>query len=100
MGKLERIEENCINKKLILLKEQYGANSVKISELENQLKIKKDNLLREKLRDIKIFECLNAEKPTPLLLSLAKKANTNESVNVIKDSLVRLFLTIRTEMSI
>jgi hypothetical protein len=73
LGKLERIEENSINKKLSLLKEQYEVNSKKISELENRLKIKKDNLLREKLRDIKIFECLNAEKPTPLLLGLVKK---------------------------
>ncbi len=58
LGKLERIEENSINKKLGLLKEQYELNAKKISKLENHMKIKKDNLLKEKLRDIKIFECL------------------------------------------
>ncbi len=55
------------------LKINYSQNANIITEIENKLKIKKDLLLRDKLKDIKIFECLNAEKATPLLLNIAKK---------------------------
>jgi hypothetical protein len=67
LGKLGRIEENALQKKLESLKTNYSQNASVISGIENKLKIKKDLLLRDKLKDIKIFECLNAEKATPRL---------------------------------
>jgi hypothetical protein len=33
---------------------------------------------------MKIFECLNAEKPTPMFLNLAKKTKTNHKLENIK----------------
>jgi hypothetical protein len=38
------------------------------------------------MKDIKFFECLNAEKATPLLVSLAKKSVCNESLDIIRDN--------------
>jgi hypothetical protein len=35
---------------------------------------------------MKIFECLNAEKPTPMFLNLAKKNRTNQKLECIKNT--------------
>jgi hypothetical protein len=73
------------NSDLIALKQGYLLNSHEISKLENELKLQFDSDLRERMKDIKIFECLNAEKATPLLVSLAKKSVCNESLDIIRD---------------
>ncbi len=65
---------------------QDDQNYIWISELENILKLERDSKLKEKLKDIKIFECLNAETATPLLLDLAKKTSSLDSVTNIRDS--------------
>jgi hypothetical protein len=93
LGKLKNIEENVMLKRLSLLKENYETNYHAIFELENTLKIRKDNALRDRLKDIKIFECLNAEKATPLLLGLAKKSNSTDSLTNIKQNNGDAFLT-------
>jgi hypothetical protein len=43
-------------------------------------------MLRDKVKDVKIFECLNAEKATPLLLNLAKKTGSGDNLNNICDN--------------
>jgi hypothetical protein len=85
LNRLTTIYENCVAKRLEVLKMHYEQNSLAIAELENILKIKNDNRLKEKLKDITIFECLHAEKATPLLLDLAKKTSALESVSNVKD---------------
>jgi exonuclease III len=86
LGKLSRIEDIGLGKQLEFLRKDYCENAKHIAEIENRLKIKKDTLLREKVKDIKIFECLNAEKATPLLLNLAKKTGTGDNLNNICDA--------------
>ncbi len=56
--------------RLVSLKKDYNANSGTIAEVESEIKVIRDCDLRERIRDIKIFECLNAEKATPLFVSL------------------------------
>ncbi len=43
-------------------------------------------MLRDKVKDVKIFECLNAEKATPLLMNLAKKTGNGDSLSNICDN--------------
>jgi hypothetical protein len=86
LGKLDRIEDLTLGKQLEMLKTEYNTNATQIAEIENRLKIKRDIKLREKIKDCKIFECLNAEKATPLLLNLAKKTGSGDSLNNIRDN--------------
>jgi exonuclease III len=87
LGKLGRIEDIALGKQLEILKVDYPNNALLIAEIENRLKIKSDNLLREKIKDVKIFECLNAEKATPLLLNLAKKTGSGDRIsNICEDN--------------
>jgi hypothetical protein len=58
--------------KLDILKQDYLANGEQIRITEKELLTIHDNDLRDRILDIKIFECLNAEKATPLMVSLAK----------------------------
>ncbi len=41
--------------------------------------------MQAKAKTMKIFECLNAEKPTPMFLNLAKKTKTNQKLESIRD---------------
>ncbi len=36
-----------------------------------------------KVRNIKIFDCLNAEKPSPMLFNLARVSNSNKKLSTI-----------------
>jgi hypothetical protein len=84
LSRLSKCYERALAKKLISLKEDYVGNRVMIADIENMLKIRLDNTLREKIKDVKIFECLNAEKASPLLLDLAKKSTAGESLDIIR----------------
>jgi exonuclease III len=85
LSRLNKCYEQALSKNLLLLKDDYAGNREAIADIENILKIRSDNTLREKIKDIKIFECLNAEKATPLLLDLAKKSGAGESLDTIRD---------------
>jgi hypothetical protein len=70
------------------LKENFEQNSVQIALLEQKIKDLKDNEIKLKLRDTKVFEYLHAEKATPLLLDLAKKnsKDTEKLENILDDA--------------
>jgi hypothetical protein len=85
LSRLNKCYEQALSKNLLLLKDDYVVNRDAIADIENILKIRADNSLRDKIKDIKIFECLNAEKATPLLLDLAKKSGGGESLDNIRD---------------
>ncbi len=72
--------------RLAFLKKDYNANSGTIAEVESEIKVIRDCDLRERIRDIKIFECLNAEKATPLFVSLSKKSQKKENLDCIVDN--------------
>jgi hypothetical protein len=59
LSRLNKCYELALSKKLLLLKDDYVGNREAIADIENILKIRLDNTLREKIKDIKIFECLN-----------------------------------------
>jgi hypothetical protein len=53
----------------------------------------RDSRLKEKLKDIKIFECLNVVKATPLLLDLTKKTSSLDWITNVRDSNGRDFVS-------
>jgi hypothetical protein len=86
--KLLFIEKEKIRKlelRLEDLKKNFERNFESIFDTEKKLqKIRSDDL-NNKLRDLRIFECLNAEKASPHFLNIAKKSNQEASINDIKN---------------
>jgi hypothetical protein len=85
LARNKKIKIDSLTEKLNALKLDYEGNSGVIFELENNLRIITDCDLREKAKDIKILECLQAEKATPLLVDLAKRPSSREGLENIKD---------------
>jgi exonuclease III len=65
LSRNKKIKIENLAEKLKALKLDYINNSNEIFELENKLRIIIDCDLRERARDIKLLECLQAEKATP-----------------------------------
>ncbi len=68
------------------LKANYEENANEILTLENILNEIVHKNVQAKVKSMKIFECLNAEKPTPMFLNLAKKTKSNQKLENIKKS--------------
>jgi hypothetical protein len=81
--RLKCIDTKTLETRLEGLKEDYGANAEEIGSIENQLKLIRECELRERTRDMKVFECLNAEKVTPVLLDLAKRGTGDDRLDNI-----------------
>ena len=83
-----RKNENAAKSRLVnrlnTLKSDYAANWEEIIGLEDQLTSIVDKELFEKAKTMKIFECINAEKPTPLFMSLARCRSTSKKLAAIK----------------
>jgi len=58
------------------LKVDFEENFVRIFKLEKEIGKIRDENLRDKLKNLKIFEGLNAEKASPHFLSIAKKSKS------------------------
>ncbi len=61
-------------KKVEELKKNFDANFDQIFKLEREIGKIRDTSLRDKLCNLKIFECLNAEKASPHFLTISKKS--------------------------
>jgi hypothetical protein len=76
--------ENSLISRLVArlneLKLDYDLNAEQIYNVESELLEIIDKDIMEKL---KIFECLNAEKPTPLFMSLARCRSTAKKLSAI-----------------
>jgi len=72
-------------KKLEDLKRNFDINFDEIFKIEKKLAKIRDEELRDKLMDLKIFECLNAERSSPHFLDIAKKSKKESSIENIKD---------------
>jgi hypothetical protein len=81
--KVENIEKSTIITRLNKLKADYITNSEAISMLETQLNAIIDAETLLKVRSMKLFSCLNAEKPTPIFLSLARSSNAGTNLSCI-----------------
>jgi hypothetical protein len=79
--------ENTLKSRLVNrlneLKLDFNNNQDTIYETENELLMILDKEVSEKAKTIKIFECLNAEKPTPIFMNLARCRNTSKRLSAI-----------------
>jgi Reverse transcriptase (RNA-dependent DNA polymerase) len=66
------------------LKINFQVNEAEIFRLENELNDLSETDLKAKIDNLKIFENLNSEKPTPLFLNLCKNRSL-DSIEKIKD---------------
>lgn len=66
------------------LKGNYNANRLRKTEIEKTLSSIYDMEVRDKLQDLKKFERLNDEKPTPHFLNLAKKSKPDRLTVVLE----------------
>ncbi len=65
------------------LKKDFNANSSAIYEIESRLGKIVDAETLLKVRSMKLFSCLNSEKPTPMFLSLARSSNAGSNLSCI-----------------
>ncbi len=82
--KTENKEKSLIITRLNKLKVNYEVNSFEICRLEEKLKQILDTETLLKVRSMKMFSCLNGERPTPLFLSLAKSSNKSSNLSAIR----------------
>jgi exonuclease III len=82
--KMENMEKSLIVSELNILRKDYGNNSDTIAALENRLKHILDTETLLKVRSMKLFSCLNDERPTPLFLSLARSSNKSINLSLIR----------------
>jgi exonuclease III len=85
LTRFRKLFVGTIENKLTALKDDFLNNNTQIGQLENIFKNHNDMVLRERTLDMKIFECLHAEKVSPLLLNLAKKGHGCDKLSNIKN---------------
>jgi hypothetical protein len=67
------------------LKKDYAMNQGDIAIFEQELKSIINAKVLIKVKSMKLFSCLNSEKPTPIFLSLARASNTFSKLDNILD---------------
>ena len=68
------------------LRDNFHKNSGAFFQAEKDLGKICDNEVRDKLQDLKIFKILNAEKPSPHFIDIAKKTANIEKLSDICDT--------------
>jgi exonuclease III len=91
-SKIKSARTRLITNDLNVLKKNYTVNFLAIQELERQLTNLRDVELSAKLNEIKIFDHLHNEKPSPLFLTLLRKG-VDDSLHCILDDNGEQFLT-------
>jgi exonuclease III len=84
--KTENLKKSISVKRLIDLHRDFKINEDDIVKAETELNTLLDAELSAKVKSMKLFTCLNNEKPTPLFLNLAKTSNSGKSMSVIGKS--------------
>jgi len=82
----KRLQVTSYEKKLSDLKTDFVLNANEISNTETILKNIKELDLLNQLRDLKIFECLSAERASQRFLNIAKKTAPEASLNDLKNN--------------
>jgi hypothetical protein len=85
MKKIENCRISLITKKLNTLKTDYVTNQKEIFQLETVLTGIREENLELKVRNMKIFEHLHNERPSPLFLNLVKDRNVKKLSCVLGD---------------
>jgi exonuclease III len=83
--KKDNVRKNMLIKKIHSLKSNYAINAEEISLNENLLNEIINKEVVAKVKSMKIFECLNAEKPTPMFLNLARVSNSDKKLASVCD---------------
>jgi exonuclease III len=83
--KVRNARSNAITKSLNELKNDHKINHGRISELESELCELREAALRSKIQEMKLFENLHNERPSPLFLNLIKKSNNNNLSRIARD---------------
>ncbi len=83
INRLKNLKKSRIVSKLNSLKSDYNANFDRISALEDELNVIINTETLLKVKTMKIFSCLNSERPSPIFLSLARTSNANAQLNSI-----------------
>jgi hypothetical protein len=82
--KTETAKKSTLIKTLDSLKKNYTENFERINTLEIELNALIEQKVQKKVKAMKIFECLNAEKATPHFLNLAKSTQKNVKLENIR----------------
>jgi hypothetical protein len=85
LRKVEASKISAITKRLNFLKGHYDKNQAEIFELEQILGNFRDDDLASKIQNLKIFEHLHNERPSPLFLNLIRCGNNNDKLSHVKD---------------
>ena len=78
-------------KKLELLKKDYGANILKITELESKINLEISAQLKKQIQNNLAFDILNGEKITPLFTKLLKVNNEKFNLSDIRSDTNAIF---------
>ncbi len=97
--RLANLKQSRLVQQLNVLKEDYVTNQENIANLENELNNIIDAEVLLKVKSMKLFSCLNSEKPTPIFLSLARSSNSSSKLENILDDFGAPFASneVRTE---
>jgi hypothetical protein len=97
--KLANLKQSRLVQQINALKENYIGNQDEIATLEQELNSIVNSEVLLKVRSMKLFSCLNSEKPTPIFLSLARAGNSSSRLDNILDDQGTPFVSdeIRTE---
>ncbi len=79
---MKNLKKSRIVSELNSLKTEYDVNFDRLSALEDELNVINTETLL-KVKSMKIFSCLNSEKPSPIFLSLARTSNANAQLKSI-----------------
>jgi hypothetical protein len=76
----------ALNRSLSLLKADYTLNCDEIFRIESELSIIRDHELSSKIKEIKLFDHIHNEKPSPLYLNLIRKTSGEDLSGIRGDN--------------
>jgi hypothetical protein len=84
--KVEQCRTSLLTRRLNMLKCDYVSNQHEIFQLESALTEMREDDLRLKIHNMKIFEHLHNERPSPLFLNLIKRNNETSLSGICDDN--------------
>jgi hypothetical protein len=86
LSKLDNCRDAKLCKELSRLKSNMETNSEQFFRIEQDLNLHREAQIRDKVENMKLFENLSSEKPSPLFLSLARSTGTGKLSSVNDDT--------------
>jgi hypothetical protein len=79
----DNLRKSILVDRLNSLRSNYDLNFDEISDCEKKLNDLVNTEVMAKVKQMKIFSCLNSEKPTPVFLNLARSSNVDSKLSAI-----------------